>query len=149
MEREGNLMEEIHFPENKNVFKISEAADLLGVKPYVLRYWETEFQEARTRKSYSGQRVYHKEDIQRIQFIRDLLYKSKYSIAGARAVLKEHRDDVKEEPKPQPTKAEMKKSSNHSEDSKSRKESVKALESVMSALKELSEKISNFELSTD
>ena len=81
-------MEELQFPEDKSIFKISEAATMLGVKPHVLRYWETEFTEARPRKSYSGQRVYHREDVERIREIRDLLYKSKYSIEGARQVLK-------------------------------------------------------------
>ena len=59
-------------------------ARLLGVKAYVLRYWETEFPMVVPQKSASNQRVYRRTDVETLFMIRDLLYVEKYSIEGAR-----------------------------------------------------------------
>lgn len=71
------------FPE-KLFYKIGEASRLVGVEPYVLRYWETEFPSLRPRKSKSGQRVYTRRDLDLIVEIKQLLYDEKYTIDGAR-----------------------------------------------------------------
>ncbi len=138
-------MEELDFPDNKNIYKISEAAALLGVKPYVLRYWETEFQEARPRKSYSGQRVYNKDDIKRIFEIKSLLYSSRYSIAGAREVLKQKKSDHKDQPELElaapsaETKAEMQSLK------RLLKDREEILHTVVNHLKALKKQVDSFE----
>ena len=77
----------IQLPEKK-YFRIGEVANLLMVKPYVLRYWETEFNQLRPQKSRTGQRLYRRKDVESLITIRDLLYVKKYTIAGARQALK-------------------------------------------------------------
>ena len=74
------------FPD-KIYFKIGEVARLTGVKPYVLRYWETEFPQIKPDKGRSSQRLYKKKDLDTILLIKQLLYKEGYTIAGARKKL--------------------------------------------------------------
>lgn len=68
----------------KLYYSISEVAALTGVKPHVLRYWESEFPTLSPRKGRSGSRSYRLKDIAEIEAIRDLLYKEGFRIAGAR-----------------------------------------------------------------
>jgi DNA-binding transcriptional MerR regulator len=78
----------ITLPEKK-YFRIGEVARLLKVKPYVLRYWETEFpQQLKPQKSRTNQRLYRRKDVESLISIRELLYVKKYTIAGARQALK-------------------------------------------------------------
>ncbi len=74
-------------------FRIGDVADLLGVKPYVLRYWESEFPMINPQKSSSGQRVYRKSDVEAVLLIKHLLYEEKYSIEGAKRRIKELRKE--------------------------------------------------------
>jgi len=74
---------------DKVYFKIGEVAEIVGVKPYVLRYWETEFPDIAPAKSKSKQRLYKRKEVEMILRIRDLLYKEKFTIEGARKRLKE------------------------------------------------------------
>ena len=74
---------------DKLYFKIGEVSKITGVKPYVLRYWESEFKIIRPQKSYSKQRVYTKRDVELIMEIKDLLYKEKFTLEGAKKKLKE------------------------------------------------------------
>ncbi len=69
--------------EEKLFYTIGEAAQLIEVKPYVLRYWETEFRKLNPQKSVTGQRTYRKRDLQVALTIKRLLYGEKYTIAGA------------------------------------------------------------------
>jgi DNA-binding transcriptional MerR regulator len=71
----------------KPFFKIGEVAKLLGVKPHVIRYWESEFPSLRPKKNPSGQRVYAKADIEAIVEIKNLLYNERYTISGAKQML--------------------------------------------------------------
>ena len=73
----------------KLYFKIGEVAEITGVKPYVLRYWESEFKMVNPSKSRSRQRLYRKSDVELIFRIKDLLYEERYTINGARKKLKE------------------------------------------------------------
>jgi DNA-binding transcriptional MerR regulator len=73
---------------DKKYFKIGEASSLLGVKPHVLRYWESEFPQIRPYKSRTGQRLYRHRDVQALQHIQRLLYQERYTIAGARQALR-------------------------------------------------------------
>lgn len=70
-------------------FKIAEASDLLGVKPHVLRYWESEFPQIRPYKAKNGQRLYRRRDFEALQHIQRLLYKERCTIAGARQALRQ------------------------------------------------------------
>lgn len=74
---------------NKLYFRIGEVSGIVGVKPYVLRYWETEFPDVRPAKSKSGQRLYKRRDVESLLRIRKLLYEEKFTINGARKRLKD------------------------------------------------------------
>jgi DNA-binding transcriptional MerR regulator len=80
----------------KLYFKIGEVAKITGLKPYVLRYWETEFSPIRPTKSKTNQRVYQRKDIEVILLIKKLLYDEKFTIEGARARLKELKASARE-----------------------------------------------------
>jgi DNA-binding transcriptional MerR regulator len=71
-------------------YSISEVSDMTGVKAHVLRYWETEFPSLRPKKNRAGNRNYRPKDIKAILVIRDLLYREKFTISGARKKLQEH-----------------------------------------------------------
>jgi len=68
----------------KLFYRIQEVSRITGVKPYVLRYWETEFPSLRPEKGPSDQRRYRSEDIELILKIKKLLYEERFTIAGAR-----------------------------------------------------------------
>ena len=74
---------------------ISEVSEMVGVKPHVLRYWETQFSMLRPRKNRAGNRMYRHEEVKLLLRIKELLYKRRYTIAGARRTLL---DDRKESP---------------------------------------------------
>jgi len=76
--------------QGKMYYSISEVSDMTGVKPHVLRYWETEFPSLRPKKNRAGNRNYRPKDIKAVLVIRDLLYKEKFTISGARKKLQEH-----------------------------------------------------------
>jgi DNA-binding transcriptional MerR regulator len=68
----------------KLYFRIGEVSRLVGVKPYVLRYWETEFQGLSPNKSGSGHRFYRRKDVELLLQIKQLLYEKRFTIEGAR-----------------------------------------------------------------
>ncbi|MEE9542810.1 MAG: MerR family transcriptional regulator [Thermodesulfobacteriota bacterium] len=74
---------------DKLYFKIGEVSKITKVKPYVLRYWESEFNIISPQKSKSRQRVYTRKDIELILEIKNLLYKEKFTLKGAKIRLKE------------------------------------------------------------
>jgi len=69
---------------DKLFYKIGEVSKIVGVEPYVLRYWETEFSFLKPRKNKSGQRVYIKRDVELLLDIKRLLYQERYTIEGVR-----------------------------------------------------------------
>ena len=73
---------------DKLYFKIGEVARLVGVKPYVLRYWESEFSALRPGKTRSRHRLYRRKDVETLLEIRRLLYAERYTIAGAKRRLR-------------------------------------------------------------
>jgi len=84
-------------------FKIGEVARLVGVKPYVLRYWETEFSVVRPGKTRSKHRLYRRKDVETLLEIRRLLYAERYTIEGAKRRLREGaRPSAAEEAKADP-----------------------------------------------
>ncbi|HTS30536.1 MAG TPA: MerR family transcriptional regulator [Bryobacteraceae bacterium] len=72
---------------DKLYFKIGEVSELLGVEPYVLRYWETEFTVLSPKKSGTGHRLYRRKDVELLLRIKHLLYEKKFTIEGARLAL--------------------------------------------------------------
>ncbi len=92
---------------DKPYFKIGEAARLCGVKPYVLRYWETEFKSVRPQKTRSQQRLYRKRDVELLLKIRHLLYEKRFTIEGARVRLRELGHDEDAMPVPRPVAPEV------------------------------------------
>lgn len=89
------LAKELKSIPDKMAFKIGEVADLLKVKPYVLRYWETEFKMLNPQKSKHNQRAYSKKDVELLFIIKKLLYKDRFSIEGARSALAKMRKETK------------------------------------------------------
>jgi DNA-binding transcriptional MerR regulator len=73
---------------DKLFFRISEVSQLVGVEPYVLRYWESEFPGLSPKKSDTGQRMFRRKDVELLLNIKHLLYNEKFTIEGARKVLK-------------------------------------------------------------
>ena len=72
----------------KLFYRIQDVAEITGLKPYVLRYWETQFKQLSPEKDSSDQRRYRQSDIDLVLRIRELLYDQKFTIAGARQHLK-------------------------------------------------------------
>jgi DNA-binding transcriptional MerR regulator len=65
-------------------FRIGEVSRLIGVPPYVLRYWETEFPALAPKKSGAGHRFFRRKDVELLLEIKQLLYEKRYTIEGAR-----------------------------------------------------------------
>lgn len=73
----------------KLYFKIGEVCELTGLKPHVLRYWESEFKELKPVKGRSARRLYRREDVETVLRIKQLLYEQRFTIAGAKQALKQ------------------------------------------------------------
>jgi DNA-binding transcriptional MerR regulator len=86
---------------DKLYFKIGEVARIVGVKPYVLRYWETEFSVIRPGKTRSKHRLYRRRDVEALLEIKRLLHSERYTIEGAKRRLKGPVKAVAPEPRPQ------------------------------------------------
>lgn len=76
---------------NKLYFRIGEVAKIAGIKPYVLRFWESEFARLGPKKSGTGQRLYRRKDVELVLEIKRLLYDKRFTIAGARQFLESAR----------------------------------------------------------
>ena len=75
----------------KAYYSIGEVCDLTGLKPHVLRYWETQFDVLSPTKNRAGNRVFRPKEIELILLVKHLLYEEKYTIEGARKQLQEMR----------------------------------------------------------
>lgn len=73
---------------DKLYFRIGEVSRLCGLPSYVLRFWETEFNQLKPSKSGTGQRMYRKIDVESVLRIKKLLYDQGFTIAGARQQLR-------------------------------------------------------------
>ena len=71
----------------KLYYSIGEVSKMVGLKSYVLRYWETEFKQLSPPKNRAGNRTYRQKDIDLILKIKDLLHGKKFTIEGARSVV--------------------------------------------------------------
>jgi DNA-binding transcriptional MerR regulator len=77
----------------KVYYSIGEVCDLTGLKPHVLRYWETQFEVLNPTKNRAGNRVYRSKDIELVLLVKHLLYEQKYTIEGANLRLNDMRKD--------------------------------------------------------
>ena len=85
-------------PVGRLYYSISEVSDLIGVKPHVLRYWETQFKMLRPKKGRGGARMYRRRDVETLYEIKQLLYDQRFTIAGARRrILDGKQEDGKEQ----------------------------------------------------
>jgi len=87
-------------PSDRRYFRIGEASRIVGVEPYVLRYWESEFPQVRPRRADSNQRTYQRKDLETLLEIKRLLYEEKMTIAGAKKRLRAGRDGEAGAPRP-------------------------------------------------
>ena len=88
---------------DKLYFRIGDVARLAGIKPYVLRFWETEFPSLGPKKSGTGHRLYRRKDVELVFEIKRLLYEKRFTIEGARKFL-----DTRGKPEPGPSVAKSK-----------------------------------------
>ncbi len=72
----------------KLYYSISEVSRTLGLEQYVLRYWESEFEQLRPQKNRAGNRIYTEKDIEVVKLIKRLTRDERYTIEGARQVMK-------------------------------------------------------------
>src|ERR1700686_2046204 len=79
---------------DKLYFRIGEVSRLAGIKPYVLRFWETEFSSLGPKKSGKGHRLYRRKDVELVLEIKRLLYEKRYTIEGARKSLEARRREA-------------------------------------------------------
>lgn len=77
----------------KEYYSIGEVCRLVGLKPHVLRYWESQFPALSPGKNRSGNRVYRRKEIKLILLVKHLLYEEKYTIDGAKQKLERLRRD--------------------------------------------------------
>jgi DNA-binding transcriptional MerR regulator len=94
---DAKLLEEISLIPDRMAFKIGDVAEILGIKQYVLRYWETEFEILSPKKAVNNQRMYHRRDVENALLIRKLLHRDRFSIEGARNAMKELKSQVRKE----------------------------------------------------
>ena len=80
----------------KMYYSISEVSEMTSLKPYVLRYWESEFPSLRPSKNRAGKRIYRSSDVDQVLAIKKLLYEKKFTIEGAKTQLKSAPDNSNE-----------------------------------------------------
>lgn len=79
-----------NFSMKKLYYSISEVSRICDLEQYVLRYWETEFEQLKPAKNSSGNRIYTNKDIKMILLIKKLLKEEKYTIEGAKKIIKNY-----------------------------------------------------------
>ena len=78
----------------KLYYSISEVSKITDIEQYVLRYWETEFEELNPQKNRAGNRIFTNKDIQIILYIKSLLREKKYTIEGAKKILADFKPEI-------------------------------------------------------
>jgi DNA-binding transcriptional MerR regulator len=79
----------------KLYYSISEVSKITDIEQYVLRYWETEFEQLTPQKNRAGNRIYTNKDIRLILYIKELLREKKYTIEGAKKILEDYEQEKK------------------------------------------------------
>jgi DNA-binding transcriptional MerR regulator len=83
----------VQIPDDRRYFRIGEASRIVGVEPYVLRYWENEFPQLRPRRADSRQRTYQRKDLETLLEIKRLLYEERMTLEGAKLRLKKEKNE--------------------------------------------------------
>ncbi len=83
-------------------YSISEVSRLADEEQYVLRYWETEFEQLRPQKNRAGNRIYTDKDIHVIKTIKKLLREKRYTIEGAKEMMKTYHPEIEDAPDTEP-----------------------------------------------
>lgn len=107
-----------NFAMKKLYYSISEVSRITELEQYVLRYWETEFEQLRPAKNLSGNRIYTNRDIKLILYIKKLLREEKYTIEGAKKLIRNYsvKEEDEENKKEELAEAKLTRISNHSND---------------------------------
>lgn len=74
-------------------YSIGDVCDVTGLKPHVLRYWESQFESLQPGKNRAGNRVYRPPEVELVLLLKHLLYEEKFTIEGARRRLREMRSE--------------------------------------------------------
>ena len=100
--KQSNASMKEKFSMKKLYYSISEVSKITELEQYVLRYWETEFEQLKPAKNLAGNRIYTNKDIKLILYIKRLLRDEKYTIEGAKKLLKTYnfKEEQTEESKP-------------------------------------------------
>jgi len=92
-ERRPGGLERLRRARRRTFYSIGEVCSMLGVKPHVLRYWESQFEELSPAKNRSGNRVYQTREIELIALIHKLVHDERYTVEGARKRIAEMREE--------------------------------------------------------
>ena len=120
----------------KLYYSISEVSKITDIEQYVLRYWETEFEQLSPQKNRAGNRIYTNKDIRLILYIKELLREKKYTIEGAKKILEEYEQNKKPivEIKEKKSEPETEIASEIEKNGPSLKEDLEELKSVLKLL---------------
>jgi DNA-binding transcriptional MerR regulator len=94
---------------DKEYFRIGEVSKILGVDPYVVRYWESEFKSIKPIRTKSDQRLFRRKDLEELLIIKNLLYADKFTISGAKKQLLKMREMMVQSDKAREQLGEIKK----------------------------------------
>jgi DNA-binding transcriptional MerR regulator len=120
----------------KLYYSISEVSKITDIEQYVLRYWETEFEQLSPQKNRAGNRIYTNKDIRLILYIKELLREKKYTIEGAKKILEDYEQNKKPivEIKEKKIEQEVEITSEIEKNGPSLKEDLEELKSVLKLL---------------
>lgn len=121
----------------KLYYSISEVSEITSLKPYVLRYWETEFKQLAPPKNRAGNRTYRQKDIELIQRLKQLLHIEKFTIEGARKKLAEKPEKIETTTEGQPILAEAVADENPTEENKRRKKMLSYIRQELESMLEV------------
>lgn len=122
----------------KLYYSISEVSEITGLKPYVLRYWETEFKQLAPPKNRAGNRTYRQKDIELIQQLKQLLHVEKFTIEGARKKLTEKPEKIETATEEeQPILSEVVADENSTEENKRRKKMLSYIRQELESMLEV------------
>jgi len=120
----------------KLYYSISEVSKITDIEQYVLRYWETEFEQLNPQKNRAGNRIYTNKDIRLILYIKELLREKKYTIEGAKKILEDYEQNKKPivEIKEKKSEPEQEVSFDHDDKGSLLKEDLEEIKSVLKLL---------------
>lgn len=119
----------------KLYYSISEVSKITDIEQYVLRYWETEFDQLKPQKNRAGNRIYTNKDIQLILHIKNLLRERKYTIEGAKKILENYSPEKVLQPSSQETSSSDKtEQADQKKDKPSLKKDLEEIKTILEVL---------------